>query len=251
MATVPLKTFTLAEMPDREDDFDALAAAGWPRFMRQHDALGSGTHWPDLFTTWPDYQFIVMEGLQTLAVGHSVPISWDGTPDDLPDSIAGVLARADEDMKQGRKPAALSPLAVLVAPAHRGKGVSAVLLQAMRSLATTMRARALVAPVRPTLKERYPLAPMERYVRWTREDGGPVDPWMRTHWRLGARTLRVMPRAMVIEGTVDEWEDWTGMRLPDSGDYVIPGALQPVTIDRDRNQGRYEDPNVWMEHRLD
>ena len=53
---------------------------------------------------------------------------------------------------------------------------------------------------------------------------------------------------MVITGTVDEWESWTGLRLPDSGEYVIPGALQPVRIDRDRNEGRYEDPNVWMEH---
>jgi hypothetical protein len=247
---MPLKTFTLAEMPDREDDFEELARTGWPRFLRQRDELGCGEHWPSLFTDWPDYQFVVLDGLQTVAVGHSVPISWNGTPDDLPDSIAGILARATDDMARDRPPAALSALAALVAPGHRGKGVSTVLLQAMRSLAGAMRARALVAPVRPTLKERYPLAPMERYVAWTREDGGPVDPWMRTHWRLGARTVRVIPRAMVIAGTVDQWEEWTGMRLPDSGEYVIPGALQPVTIDRDANEGRYEDPNVWMEHRL-
>ena len=71
---------------------------------------------------------------------------------------------------------------------------------------------------------------------------------MRTHWRLGAETLRVIPRAMVIVGRVAEWEDWTAMRFPDSGDYVVPGALQPVRIDRDRDEGRYEDPNVWMKH---
>jgi hypothetical protein len=26
------------------------------------------------------------------------------------------------------------------------------------------------------------------------------------------------------------------------------GALQPVRMDPDRNEGRYEDPNVWMRH---
>jgi GNAT superfamily N-acetyltransferase len=248
---MPIKTFTLAEQPDREDDFEALAEAGWPRFMRQRDAQGLGEHWPSLYTTWADYQLIVMEGLQTLAVGHSVPITWDGTPDDLPDSMAGILARADADLAQDRKPTALAALAALVAPAHRGKGVSATLLRAMRSLAATTRLTSLVAPVRPTMKDRYPLAPMARYVAWTREDGGPIDPWLRTHWRLGAETVRVIPRAMVIEGSIAEWEDWTGMRFPDTGDYVVPGALQPVRIDRERNEGRYEDPNVWMRHGLD
>jgi len=243
-----IKTFSLAEQPDREQDFDELADAGWPRFMRQRDALGLGTYWPELFSAWPDYQLVVMEGLQTLAVGHTVPISWNGTADDLPDSMAAILARAADDTKKGRPPKALSALAVLVAPAHRGKGVSAILLRAMQALASSTRLDALVAPVRPTMKDRYPLAPMERYVRWTREDGGPVDPWMRAHWRLGGDTIRVMPRAMVIVGTVAEWEDWTAMRFPDSGDYVVPGALQPVRIDRDRDEGRYEDPNVWMKH---
>jgi hypothetical protein len=38
------------------------------------------------------------------------------------------------------------------------------------------------------------------------------------------------------------------MRFPDSGSYVVPGALQPVVIDRAADEGRYEDPNVWMRH---
>jgi GNAT superfamily N-acetyltransferase len=245
---MPLKTFTLAERPEREADFEDLATSGWPRFLRQRDALGLGEHWPSLFTTWADYQLVVLDGLRTLAVGHTVPISWDGTVDDLPDSIAAILARADTDTHTGRPPTALSALAALVAPAERGRGVATVLLRAMAGLAAATRLRHLVAPVRPTLKDRYPLAPMERYARWTREDGGPLDPWMRTHWRLGAETLRVMPRSLVIVGTVREWEGWTEMRFPESGDYVVPGALQPVRIDRDANEGRYEDPNVWMRH---
>ncbi len=245
---MPLKTYTLAEQPDREADFEELADAGWPRFLRQHEAQGLGRHWPSLYTTWADYQLVVMEGLQTLAVGHTVPISWDGTPEDLPGSLAEILARAAADTEAGRKPTALSALAALVAPTHRGKGVSTVLLRAMAALAATSRLTALVAPVRPTLKDRYPLAPMERYVAWTREDGGPLDPWLRTHWRLGAETVCVIPRALVIVGTVAAWEDWTEMRFPDSGAYVVPGALQPVRIDREADEGRYEDPNVWMRH---
>ena len=46
-----------------------------------------------------------------------------------------------------------------------------------------------------------------------------------------------------------EWEMWAAMRFPDSGPYVIPGALAPVVIDREADVGTYVEPNVWMVHR--
>jgi hypothetical protein len=57
-----------------------------------------------------------------------------------------------------------------------------------------------------------------------------------------------MPEALTVLGTVAEWEAWTGIALPESGRYVVPGALQPVVIDRERDLGRYDDPNIWMRH---
>jgi hypothetical protein len=30
--------------------------------------------------------------------------------------------------------------------------------------------------------------------------------------------------------------------------YVVPGALVPVEIDRERDEGHYLEPNVWMVH---
>jgi hypothetical protein len=108
----------------------------------------------------------------------------------------------------------------------------------------------LVAPVRPTLKSLHPLTPIERYARWQRSDGEPFDPWLRVHWRMGAKYLKIAPEAAVITGTVAEWEGWTGMSFPESGEYVVPGALQPITIDWEPDTERYEDPNVWMRHRI-
>ncbi len=89
---------------------------------------------------------------------------------------------------------------------------------------------------------------IERYALWRRADRAPFDPWLRVHWRLGAEFLKVAPEAAVITGAVAEWEEWTGMRFPESGEYVVPGALQPSTINREQDVGRYEDPNVWMRH---
>ena len=60
--------------------------------------------------------------------------------------------------------------------------------------------------------------------------------------------LQVIPKGLVVTGSVAEWEEWTEMRFPESGVYVVPDALQPVTIDHEQNIGRYEDPNIWMRH---
>lgn len=53
---------------------------------------------------------------------------------------------------------------------------------------------------------------------------------------------------MRIKGTIAEWESWTGMKFPDSGDYIVPGTLVPVRIDRNNDTGLYIEPNVWMHH---
>jgi len=245
------KTFTLRERPELEDELERLAQEGWPRFMLQSDELGLGRYWPKLFSDFADWQFVVCDSFdRVVGCGHSVPFVWDGTPADLPESIAEILERAARVRASLVKPTALSALAALVGVTHRGQGLSRVILETMRGMAAQWKLDAVVAPVRPTLKSSYPLTPMARYVQWTDGEGLPLDPWMRVHARMGADVVRVIPRAMVIAGPVGQWEAWTDMRFPDSGSYVVPGALQPVSIDRERDEGRYEDPNVWMTHRL-
>ena len=108
----------------------------------------------------------------------------------------------------------------------------------------------MIAPVRPSLKERYPLVPIERYAQWRRLDGVLFDPWMRVHERLGAVVIKPEPRSLRITGSVAEWENWTGMAFPESGDYWFPGGLATVAIDRDAGTGAYWEPNVWMKHTI-
>lgn len=158
--------------------------------------------------------------------------------------VAGVLVRGLRDHRRRRRPTALSALLAVVDPRVQGQGLGREVITAMATLARRHGMRALVAPVRPTLKHRYPLTPMARYARWRRPDGAPFDPWLRVHWRLGARVLGVAACSMVVDGRVKDWEAWTGMRFPASGDYVVPGALTTVRIDRTRNRGRDVEPNV-------
>jgi hypothetical protein len=55
---------------------------------------------------------------------------------------------------------------------------------------------------------------------------------------------------MMIPSTLSEWEAWIGMAFPETGEYVVPGALVPVQIDLEADCGLYVEPNVWMLHHL-
>jgi GNAT superfamily N-acetyltransferase len=213
-----------------------------------HDAVCL-RHWPALVRLFAEFQPLLCDRRgRVVAGGYTIPFAWDGRPATLPSGLDGVLVRGVGDRHRGRPPTTLSALLAVVDPTLQGRGLSRAVIRGMATLARRHGLRALVAPVRPTLKHRYPLTSMDRYVRWRRPDGAPVDPWLRVHWRLGARVLRVAPRSMIMQGRVGDWERWTGMRFPESGRYVVPGALAPVTIDRRRNRGRYVEPNVWMLH---
>jgi hypothetical protein len=55
---------------------------------------------------------------------------------------------------------------------------------------------------------------------------------------------------MSISGTVSDWEKWTGLLFPDSGDYIVDKALIPISVDKKNDIGTYIEPNVWIIHEL-
>jgi hypothetical protein len=86
----------------------------------------------------------------------------------------------------------------------------------------------LIAPVRPSRKQDYPISPIERYARWTHPDGLPFDPWIRVHVRLGGRLGRVIPRSLRITGTIADWETWTHLPFPETGEVLVVGRWPSV-----------------------
>jgi hypothetical protein len=83
---------------------------------------------------------------------------------------------------------------------------------------------------------------------WTRPDGLPLDPWLRTHVRLGATLLAPAPASQTMTGTVEDWEKWTKMSFPSTGTYTIPDGLTVLTVDREADLGTYVEPNIWLRH---
>jgi GNAT superfamily N-acetyltransferase len=244
-----LTTTTYAEDPSiRATIFEEVKVPSWPAFMLKDPVANELWHY--LAEDFAEYQFVFRDDAgKTVAVGHTLPFHWEGSWGDLPDTgWDGIFQKVVDDYLKGRAPNMLTAIEATVAPAHRGGGLSRRVIGEMREIARARGFQALVAPVRPSLKSRYPTTPIERYVGWKSDDGLPFDPWLRTHARLGAKIVKIAPESMRIPGTVAEWEEWTAMRFPESGEYVIPGALVPVRVDRERGEGLYVEPNVWMVH---
>ena len=236
---------TLDRQPDYADQIDAISIDAWPEFLRH----ANDSNWGLLFGPLATSQLLLCDSAgELMAVGHTAHIRWDGTNADLPETVHGAIARGEACAIDGESPNTLCALAVMVSVNHRRKGLSSRVLQAMRALARAGGMSALIVPVRPTWKQRYPLTPMERYVTWKNRDGEVFDPWLRVHVRAGAQVLKIAPRALTVDASVAEWEAWAGMAFPDSGAYVVPGALQPVQVNREADVAHYDDPNVWMRH---
>jgi GNAT superfamily N-acetyltransferase len=239
---------TRAERPGQLPHTASLTERVWPEFLYHDPVLGRlygrvlGEDAEFQFYAWDD------EREEVVGVGMAVPASWDGEAASLPDG--GVDAVVEARFAEGApEPTVLCALQILIAPECRGQALSSRMIRRMADIGRDNGLDTLIAPVRPTLKHRYPLAPMERYIGWRRPDGTHLDPWLRTHERLGAEIVKVAPQSMTVPAPVGEWERWTEMTFPETAAYVVPGALVPVRIDRERDEGLYVEPNVWMVHR--
>ena len=55
---------------------------------------------------------------------------------------------------------------------------------------------------------------------------------------------------MTVKAAISSWENWTGMKFPQNGEYIVPKALNPVKIFLEQDLGLYIEPNVWVQHDL-
>jgi GNAT superfamily N-acetyltransferase len=237
---------TTADRHDLDGQARDAFRPGWPEFIF-HDPVSS-KYIGRVEAYFPQYDLLLLDEGQVVAGGWGVPICWDGTISTLPDGYDGTLVSAVTSHERSVPADTLCIMAAAVRADRQGSGLAGQTLTALRTRATHAGLQRVIAPVRPALKSRYPLTPMESFARWTRSDGLHIDPWIRTHQRLGANILAPAPRSMVITGTVAEWEDWAAMAFPETGQYVVPDALELVAIDHERDRGTYSETNLWIRH---
>jgi len=239
----------ISVLADRPDLHEALAdwESPWPEFMT-HDPIGNMFYAvvDDLFA---EYHLVACDAQKrVVAQAFSVPFELAG--DELPvDGWDGAIRRGLRTKLEGGTPNMVSAIEISIRKDVQGSGLSHRMLAAMRSNVARLGFSELVAPVRPNGKPSADV-PMEEYAFQTREDGLPVDPWLRVHVRAGGRIDKVATRSMVIPGTLAEWRERTGLPFDKSGPVHVPFALAPVMCDVEHDHAVYVEPNVWVRHKI-
>jgi hypothetical protein len=239
----------LAERPELAAAIPDVLASRWPAFM----LAGRPGHQVDLgqllAVDAPQHQILLVDAAdEVLGVGLSIPLEWDGTVSGLPGGWDAAVTASADLLACGRTPTMVSALSVTIKPGAAGQGHAASIVRGLKAAAAAAGAPGLLVPVRPVYKPRYPLVPFTEYVAWRGPGGEVFDPWLRLHVSLGARILAIAEASLTVTGTVAEWESWSGLAMPASGEYVIPGGQVPLTVDVTADQCVYQEPNVWVFH---
>lgn len=220
-----------------------LHSEPWPIFLSEDSSVKK--YWQRLYQVYPEYQLLFRIKNEYVGVANSAPIYWNSNIDDLP---SGFDEAIETIIEEDKKPNILCGMAVVISKKHLGKGISSEIINNLKKLAKSYGYSNLILPVRPTLKSQYPTISMDNYIKWKKDDL-PFDPWLRVHIKIGGEILKVANPSMIVRGTVSDWQRWTGMYFGESNEYIIQGALNPVSIDLENDLGEYIEPNVWVLHK--
>jgi len=241
---------SLAERFDLFEEQDRIGGELWPEFMR-HDPIAI-EHWMDLIEAFKKFQLMILADGEILAVINTVPLNFTDDIDLLPNGgVIWGIKQAILDYRSGTSPNMLMAVQIVVNKRHLGKGLSKISTEEVCRLAKNNGLSNVIVPVRPNNKHEYPLIDIKDYANWKNDDGLPFDSWLRVHVKMGGKVIKVCTESMFIPGTIVEWKDWTGMKFPGTGRYIVEGALNPVSIDLESNLGTYVEPNIWVVHNIE
>ncbi|KAJ5814022.1 uncharacterized protein N7503_000772 [Penicillium pulvis] len=246
----------------------------WPELDRIGGKRGLRQH-PEILHSLPDEGY---DGILSRAFEQQ--LAREGIAQDM----NGLRPISDPARTRTEAPNALSAISITVSPQYRSQGLADLLIMAMKQTALDQGYDALVVPLRPTRKSDYPRTEMADYLSWlatpnpdygvskmkakSTDPSLPFDPWLRKHVRLGARVVKVARRSMYVEGSAQDWQQWTGVNFSqligrkdtplkqeaNSGklylEAVFPKGLVPLRYYLDEQRCVYLEPNIWLYHEL-
>ncbi|RLA62539.1 MAG: hypothetical protein DRQ88_13405 [Epsilonproteobacteria bacterium] len=238
------KLVTLHEKPENIDLYQNLIDTEWEQIGTMDD--NAYEYWYTLLNKFPRYQFGLFIDGDLAAVGNTCPVYIKRGVKNLPNGGWGEALK--QSITNNKTPNLLCGLSATIKNNYRGRGLSKIVLGQMKEIAKEEGFSQLVVPVRPTLKNRYPLINIKDYIHWKNDDGRLFDPWLRIHMDIGGELLGIAHKSMVATRPISTWEELFKMPIKSSGDYILPGGLTPSKVNLKKNVGVYEEPNIWFVH---
>ncbi len=149
-------------------------------------------------------------------------------------------------------------LAITIDPEYRKHQLPSLLIGAAKKAAQCLGFAYVGSPFRPTgygdyKKERQAAHSDElfaEYCRSTNSEGLPIDPWLRSVVRQGARLLKLVPRSLTIAGTIRKFERFRKLHRPSDWYSPAPDVWECAEtctwyVDRARKKVVSVEPNCW------
>lgn len=240
-----LRQFSVAQRPALRAHMNLIHHGTWPRYFAGSQVLTR--HWEDLYRLFPQFQFCLLDKDDNVAcVANGIALYWDGQQASVPSGWDAGVELAMRQHAQGVTPNTVLGLAGIVADHFQGQGLASALVQGFRALARQQGLEHFLGPVRPVGMSEG--VSVERWAQLRDDNNEPLDFWLRTHLRLGARELGVATHSQKIEGTLAQWQAWSGVRFDRPGAWTIDETLQAVQVDLQNNLAVYHDPSIWVGH---
>jgi GNAT superfamily N-acetyltransferase len=210
--------------------FESLEAPNWAPWLRfSAEQLDFQA---ELFE--PGQLFVCDSDDEPVGLLSTTRIHWDGGVASLPtwDHLA-----ADSTCFAARYAPEGNALVLLSASVRRdlrGSGIGTMLIDRSKDVAILHGIGSIVGPFRPSgfgpHKIRHPDCSFERYCTLRRDDGAPVDGWLRALDRARCEVLRIEPKAMVVQTTADCFRVFRSSYHPGSWHRVDDGRVFDLRI---------------------
>jgi len=243
------KIVNFKQRPDLYDSQQEICGKAFPTFL-YYSEIAANT-WEKMIEYYKEYQLLFLKEDKIICIFNCMPMNLDFSDEELPDeAFDWGMEKGIKDFEKGKEINAALGVQIIIPKEHQGKGISSIALVEIKNMCVKMGIRKLIIPVRPTLKSKYPINDIDNYIKWKNEKGLPFDPWLRVHFKQKGKIIGTCSKAVEIKGTVEQWETWTNMKFPESGMYVVEGALCPISLNREINLGVYTEPNVWVSYEI-
>jgi GNAT superfamily N-acetyltransferase len=237
--------FIIRECLKKEEGVSwAIEDQVWPTFNQLADGSIGIDYDPNLHLVAQ-----IKDTGQLVATIDAIEIDWDGNPDTLPkrgwtEIIEDGLIR--EELDQEIQTDWVAALGTSVLPDYQKFGLSKKLLEELIKKAKALGYKGMIAPVRPIYRFRMPDLTINEYSQVRLDNGEHFDPWLRIHERIGGKIIGVCPASAVFSAPLNDWQDWSKMKLPESGRLLVPNAINYLEI-KD-GVGVLKEDSVWVLH---